>query len=67
MTDKELLQRKADCKAGGALSLRQMLWLVLASIWLQVIVIVCIIIEIKHRVDTPITDWLNKMLFLLGM
>jgi hypothetical protein len=67
MTDKALLQRKAACKAGRALSLRQLLWLVLASIWLQGIVIVFVIVEIKRRVLTPVTDWVNKMILLLGM
>ena len=67
VTDKELSQRKADCKAGRVLSLQQMFWLILASIWLQVIVIVFIIVEIKHRVITPVTDWVNKMILLLGM
>jgi hypothetical protein len=67
MTDKELSQRKANCKSGRALSLRQMFWLVLASIWLQVIVIVFVIVEIKYRVITPVTDWVNKIILLLGI
>ena len=66
MTDKELLQRKAGCKVGRTLSLRQMLWLVLASIWLQVIVIVFVIVEIKW-VIIPVTDWVDKIILLLGM
>ena len=67
MTDKELSQRKDDCKVGRALSLRQMFWLVFASIWLQLIVIVFVIVEIKHGVITPIADWMNKTILLLGM
>lgn len=67
MTDKELFQQKADCKAERAPSLRQMFWLVLASIWLQVMVILFIIVEIKHQVRTPVTDWVNKMILLLGI
>lgn len=67
MTDKELFQRKADCKAERAPSLRQMFGLILASIWLQVMVIVFVIVEIKHRVSTPVTNLVNKTILLLGM
>jgi hypothetical protein len=40
--------------------------LVLAALWLQAVVVICIVLEI-NRVHTPVSEWLKRTINLLGM
>ena len=65
--DKELTENGPECKAKKALSSWEKIWLIIAALWLQVMVVVFVVTEIRHRDRTPITEWVNKMTHLLGM
>jgi hypothetical protein len=43
------------------------LWLLLASLWFTGVVIAFVVVEIKHQVHTPLRDWLQRILLLLGL
>jgi hypothetical protein len=64
--DGELIGKKADCKGKGVLSSRQRFWLIVAAFWLQVVVVIFVVMQFKHRVHTPVTDWMNKIIQLFG-
>jgi hypothetical protein len=42
-------------------------WLALASLWFTGIVIAFVVLEVKRQVRTPISDWLQRTLLLLGL
>ncbi|MGH7827001.1 MAG: hypothetical protein ACREQ7_17740 [Candidatus Binatia bacterium] len=43
------------------------LWLLATAVWLQGVVIIFIVLVVQRGVQTPVTDWLNKAIDLLGM
>jgi len=53
--------------AGHSLVFWRRFWLTLASLWCTGTVIVFVVLEIKHWVQTPIGDWLPRILRLLGL
>jgi hypothetical protein len=59
--------KRAEGKAEKVPYSRQRFWLVVAALWLQVMVVAFIVVEIKHRVNTPVTQWVRKALYLLGL
>jgi hypothetical protein len=59
--------QRASCHLARVHTLGQRYWLVLAAVWLQVTVIAFVILETNSRVMTPVTDWMNKIVYLLGM
>jgi hypothetical protein len=63
--NKKLTEKRTDCKAEKALSLRRRFLLVVVSLWLQVMVVIFIVVEIKHRVRTPVTEWVSKAIRVL--
>jgi hypothetical protein len=42
-------------------------WLALASLWLTGVVIAFVVLEVKRQVRTPLHDWLQRILLLLGL
>jgi hypothetical protein len=42
-------------------------WLTLASLWFTGVVIAFIALEVKRQVRTPISDWLQRILLVLGL
>jgi hypothetical protein len=66
-TDTELTRQRADCQEGRVLALRQRSWLVIAALWLQAMVVVFVILETTRRIKTPVTDWMDKIAYLLGI
>ena len=42
-------------------------WLALASLWFTGVVIAFVVLEVKRQVRTPIHDWLQRILLLLGL
>jgi hypothetical protein len=42
-------------------------WLTLASLWCTGVVIAFVVLEVKRQVRTPIHDWLQRILLLLGL
>lgn len=65
--DTELTTQRADCQAERVSAFGQKFWVVIAALWLQVMIVVFIILETKRRVQTPVSDWMNKIVYLLGM
>jgi hypothetical protein len=51
--------------AGG--SARRRLYLLMAAVWLQLMVMIFVVIETKRRIHTPLSAWLNKIAYLLGL
>jgi hypothetical protein len=41
--------------------------LFLLGLWLQIVVIVFVVLQLKRSVQTPPRDWLTRMMQLLGM
>jgi hypothetical protein len=41
--------------------------LIFAGAWLQLMVAIFVIVQTLRRVYTPVTDWLNKIFYLLGL
>jgi uncharacterized membrane protein len=65
--NKQSVEKRIDCSVKEVLSFQLRFWLLGAAFWLQAAVIAFVVVEIIHRVHTPVADWLSKVSRLLGM
>jgi hypothetical protein len=65
--DKSSTTANPTLTAGHSLVFRRRFWLTLASLWCTGVVIAFVVLEIKRQVQTPIGDWLLRILLLLGL
>lgn len=63
--DKEPALRKTEGGVEETHASPKKLWLVVAALWLQVIVVVFVVSEIKQPGRTPFTTWVRKAIHLL--
>jgi len=64
--NKQTLSEQIGELNAGEASRRQKVWLFVAALWLEVMVVVFVVVEINRRVRTPLSDWVNRMILLLG-
>jgi hypothetical protein len=65
--NKVLTAQNNSQKSPHALSPSRSFWIVVAALWLQGVVMVSILLEIKRHVHAPANEWLEKIIDLLGM
>jgi hypothetical protein len=61
-----LPREKTGCEVEGTVFSRRGFWTILASLWLQLMVIMFIAVEIS-RIETPVADWVSVALRALGI
>ena len=64
---KEFDVQGVDSGAEKAPARRQRYLLLAAAVWLQIMVVIFIVVQIRDRVHTPTGRWLNKTMMLLGL
>jgi dolichol-phosphate mannosyltransferase len=63
----QLRVREAGLLSSAAISPLRRVWSVIATLWLQLMVVVFVVVEIKRRVHTPALNWVTKIHHLLGI
>jgi hypothetical protein len=48
----------------SSLSRRRRIWLFIAAIWLQIVVVAFLIMQV-NRISTPMADWMHKIIDLV--
>jgi hypothetical protein len=59
------MRQKNTQESSDAFSRWKNFWLIVAVLWLQAVVVVCIVLEIR-QLHIPVSDWLERAIHLVG-
>lgn len=65
--DKPSTTASSTLTTDHALVYSRRFWLTLASLWFTGVITAFGVLEVKRQVRTPIQDWLQHVLFVLGL